>query len=97
MTGTGQCGVLNRVPSGPNMASPLGPWPVNIVEPIYSWGNTLNGQNVGVAAQNPIIKANVHYFNDTPKPGYVPFTYPHPLTWVGTAVLQPPTNLRVVQ
>jgi hypothetical protein len=49
----------------------------------------------------PFIVANVHYFNDTPKPGYTPFTYPHPLTLLGSTnpppptILLPPTNLRV--
>ena len=53
------------------------------IEPIYLWGNTEDGQ--------PIIQANtftpdekniqqsVNYFNNTPMPGYTPYTYPHPL------------------
>ena len=101
MTGTGLSGPLNRDVSG----NPLGPWPTNAVEPVYGWGNTLNGTDGVLYALSAIIRPNVHYFNDIPKPGYVPFTYPHPLTLIGTtdgtqappADTPPaaPTNLRI--
>jgi hypothetical protein len=62
--------------------SPVRPaaWNNQGTEPCYSWDNTneLNGQvnfNAG-----PGVRANVHYFNNTPMPGYTPYTYPHPLT-----------------
>jgi hypothetical protein len=58
---------------------PRPPWPNQQIEPIYSWGNTLNGVDAGVVPRSPIMLEGVHYFNDTPKPGYTPFTYPHPL------------------
>jgi hypothetical protein len=97
MSGTGLCGPLNRVTSGPNAGNPLGPWPTNTVEPVYGWGNTLNGSDSPVYSVNAIIVSNVHYFNDIPKPGYVPFSYPHPLTLsTAVAVLTPPTGLRIV-
>jgi hypothetical protein len=57
-----------------------------ILSPNYSWNNKMNGVDVGfgadTASQN-VIKANRDYYNDTPKPGYTPFTYPFPLTAAG--------------
>jgi hypothetical protein len=55
-------------------------WNDQVIEPCYSWNNTneVNGQvNFGAG---PGVIANVHYFNDTPMPGYTPYIYPHPLT-----------------
>jgi hypothetical protein len=55
-------------------------WNNQVTEPCYSWENTneVNGQ-VNFSA-GPGVRANVHYFNNTPMPGYTPYTYPHPLT-----------------
>jgi hypothetical protein len=75
MPGMGMCGELSRSADG----KPKPPWPNQQIEPIYSWGNTLNGADAGVATRNAVIVPGVHYINDTPKPGYTPFTYPHPL------------------
>jgi hypothetical protein len=50
-------------------------WPRQAPEPIYVWGNTLNGADV-------VGGAAVEVGRDillTPKPGYTPFCYPHPL------------------
>ena len=58
---------------------PLPPWPNQQIEPIYSWSNTLNGVNAHVITVNKVMVKGVHYIDDTPKPGYAPFTYPHPL------------------
>jgi len=51
-----------------------------VTEPCYSWNNINElGHQVGFSsAHGP--RANVHYFNNTPMPGYTPYTYPHPLT-----------------
>jgi hypothetical protein len=105
MTGTGVCtNVLYRVPTGSDAGDPSPPestFPGNAVEPVYSWGNTLDGVDAPTYSQVPFIVANVHYFNDTPKPGYTPFTYPHPLTLLGSTnpppptILLPPSYLRV--
>jgi hypothetical protein len=66
-------------------------WPNQTIEGIYSWNNTLNGSRTNVTADKyPFIVEGIHYFNNTQKPGYTPFTYPHPLT--GPA---PPTDLRI--
>ena len=65
---------LNRVT---NSAS----WPRNALEPGYSWNNKYGTESVydirAGAAQT--FKENRDYYNDTPKPGYTPYTYPHPL------------------
>jgi hypothetical protein len=91
MVGTGLSGYLPRTSAG----EPLS-FPTNAIEPLYSWGNTCNGVDAGFVPADPIIVTNVHYFNDTPKPGYSPFTYPHPLTLLGMNILPAPTNLRIV-
>jgi hypothetical protein len=61
--------------------SPVRPtsWNNQATEPCYSWNNTneVNGQ-VNFSA-GPGVRANVHYFNNTPMPGYTPYAYPHPL------------------
>jgi hypothetical protein len=51
------------------------------IEPCYSWSNTNDGQPFNsFLSYYPNIKQGVHYFNNTPMPGYTPYTYPHPLT-----------------
>jgi FG-GAP-like repeat len=56
-----------------------GGWNNQVTEPCYSWDNTneVNGQ-VNFSA-GPGVRANEHYFNNTPMPGYAPYIYPHPL------------------
>lgn len=49
------------------------------LDPCYEWGNTVNGSNADFAAAEVFIRVNEHYYNDTVKPGYTPYTYPHPL------------------
>jgi hypothetical protein len=60
-----------------------------VAYPLYAWGNTLNG-----AAMNPTvanlgvhphavadhIQINRDYYAGVPRPRYVPYVYPHPLT-----------------
>ena len=50
-------------------------------EPCYSWNNIdpTTGRQMDIAAAEPSIKLGRDYFNGTPKPGYTPFVYPHPL------------------
>jgi hypothetical protein len=56
-----------------------------LLEPVYAWGNTLNGKEVGVAVQDlggrsfDHMKDGRDFINGTPRPGYRPYTYPHPL------------------
>jgi hypothetical protein len=74
-----------------NTSSPA--WPHQAVETCYEWANTANGIDVGYGPQNNVIQSGIHYQNDTVKPGYTAYTYPHPLR---TVRLNAPTNLRVV-
>jgi hypothetical protein len=67
-------------------------WPNQESEPAYAWGNTLNGAPYQMSSASPIIKDGRDYFNGTQKPGYVPYTYPHPLV----AGSKGPSNVRVV-
>jgi hypothetical protein len=56
--------------------------PVQMLQPLYEWGNVRNGQNVDWAVSDPFgvwIQEGRDYFNDTEMPAYVPYTYPHPL------------------
>ncbi|HEX7655054.1 MAG TPA: hypothetical protein VF607_16210 [Verrucomicrobiae bacterium] len=87
-------------------------WPHQVLEPLYSWGNTLNGNLAGVTSSYANIQEGREIYFNTPKPGYTPFTYPHPLqssstnstgsgstggsTTNQTANLQPPTGLQVI-
>ena len=50
-------------------------WNDQVTEPCYAWNNGAAIFNGG-----PGVRANVHYFNNTPMPGYTPYAYPHPLT-----------------
>jgi len=53
--------------------------------PIYQWDNTLDGNSVTITnnGQCPTeyvhIQANRDYYDNTQKPGYTPYVYPHPL------------------
>jgi len=78
-------------------------WPRQAADPIYLWNNTLNGQPVVVTSGYPNIQPARDFFNNTPKPGYTPYTYPHPMQTgapdPGTsgAQLLPPTRVWVQQ
>jgi hypothetical protein len=61
--------LITRNPPG----RPAG-WNNQVTEPCYSWNNGQAGFSGG-----PGVRANVHYFNNTPMPGYTPYVYPHPL------------------
>ncbi len=73
----------------------------NTVDPIYVWNNTLNGtaNNCGVwgCGDDGHVKASRDIIFGTPRPGYVPYTYPHPLQkGTGTnAAPSAPKNLTV--
>lgn len=74
------------------------PWPTQALEPIYYWNNrrntttlTLTVSGAGNATRH--ILAGRDYFTDgTQRPGYTPYTYPHPLVTPPTA----PSDLRIV-
>ncbi len=60
-------------------------WPRESLECIYSWGNMLDGAPGELNSTYPNIQLNRDYYNETPKPGYTPYTYPHPLTFVSVS------------
>jgi hypothetical protein len=87
-----------------------GQYPNQPSVPLYVWnnGSSLGCSTGGSCANNivmtsdgdPHVAVGRDFINNgsTAKPGYVPYTYPHPLVSGGTTpppVLQPPTNLRV--
>jgi hypothetical protein len=51
--------------------------PNQALEPVYVWGNVMNGSVV--SSQHAHVQLGRDVLVDTPKPGYQPFTYPHPL------------------
>jgi hypothetical protein len=59
------------------------PAPKQAHEPYYAWGNTYNGNLIGLAVYDLVyavhIQENRDYYN-TSRPEYVPYQYPHPLT-----------------
>jgi hypothetical protein len=55
-------------------------WPEQALEPLYEWDNTVGGEDGDIVSDSPHLVEGRDFFNDTPRPDYVPFTYPHPLT-----------------
>jgi hypothetical protein len=59
-------------------------WPNQALEPTYSWNNVYkpgNTQiNITVGTGGFMLVEGRDYYNNTPMPGYTPYTYPHPLT-----------------
>ncbi len=51
-------------------------WNDQITEPVYAWNNG----TMRIVSNLPNFREGVHYHNNTPMPGYTPYTYPHPLT-----------------
>lgn len=80
-----------------------------VAEPAYIWNN-IGLQAPGIADYNPdecgnnaqttdFIQPNRDFYLGVAKPGYVKFSYPHPLRSAAATPTAPPapTNLRVVQ
>ena len=95
--GTGLC--LDQIRGNPpiNQRTGNAAWPRQQAEPIYIWSNNWtpvpNNPGVLLGAVNPSIQIGRNAIDNgtTPKPGYVPYTYPHPLT---TASPQPTDTKR---
>jgi hypothetical protein len=82
-----------------NAATGIASWPNQSLEGIYCWSNTLNNAHSEETSLYPGVMAGRDFYNDTPKPGYTPFAYPHPLAsgitnTNSTNTLQPPSNLQ---
>lgn len=78
------------------LATPTQQWVGNALEPVYIWGNTIsNGPSFGVANGTANVQQNRDYFVGVQRPGYQPYTYPHPLrSGTTTQPPSPPTQLR---
>jgi hypothetical protein len=64
---------------------------VDQIRQLYIWDNTYNGKGFEVFSEHPqIVKLNRDYFVKQ-MTGYVPYMYPHPLTFSGDK----PTGLKV--
>ena len=72
--------------------------------PVYAWNNT-GGVGLGTFdGGNPscdaglanVLQSGRDYINNTPMPGYVAYTYPHPLQNAGGGVPAPPGGLAAV-
>ncbi|OPY15878.1 MAG: hypothetical protein A4E69_00380 [Syntrophus sp. PtaB.Bin138] len=79
------------------------PYPPQQLDPAYAWNNKFGTSDVVFFVHNWSTLQTVHikegrdYFNNTVRPGYVPYTYPHPLalawgTDVGTTTTPPTTT-----
>lgn len=73
--GLGKGDLLRGLPGRPAK------WPQQVSEPCYSWNNFAleDGTARNLSSTEPSIKEGRDFFNETPKPGYTPYTYPHPL------------------
>ncbi len=59
------------------------------VNPNYAWGNTVNGVISNAISNVPnVVKAGRDFYNGVQRPGYVAYTYPHPL--ISGQVTPPP-------
>jgi hypothetical protein len=59
-------------------------WSNQVSEPVYAWNNNYVDKNkvsspLFVHSIGPTIQENRDFYNNTPMPGYQPYTYPHPL------------------
>jgi hypothetical protein len=84
---------------GPSRFNYVSSYPgYDIIKDTYIWNNVYNGSLIIPALDSPatdaaFIQKGRDYFTSA-KPGYTPFTYPHPLR-SGTSVPAPPTKLRL--
>jgi len=83
----------NLLPAGGDPCTSGVAWPNQALDPVYSWNNkrASDNSNVLIHSQEATVKEGRDFYNNTPKPGYKPYTYPHPLT-----LLAPPSNLQIV-
>ena len=66
----------------------------NALDPIYVWNNTVNGRPNNGGDASIHVQAGRDFIEGVPRPGYTPFTYPHPLV-NGQSVVPAPTRLQV--
>jgi hypothetical protein len=78
-----------------NQVIGIAAFPRQVVEPAYAWNNTLNGAPAGMVSERPDWIVEGRDFFNTVKPGYKPYSYPHPLVSGSTIAPSPPSNLTV--
>jgi hypothetical protein len=82
-----------------------GPGPTQVLDPLYAWNNKcLSGSynasiSVKDSCRNDIcmvdhIQADRDYYDQTQKPGYTPYTYPHPLRGGDDTIPSSPAGMR---
>ena len=79
------------------------PYPTQALEPAYAWNNK-HGANDVTFYQHSCAQSVAHiqpgrdFIDNVQKPGYVPYTYPHPWSqrW-SPASIEPPQNLRILE
>lgn len=92
-------GVGDLITGSPPINSTTGTkaWPHQASNPLYVWNNTLQiDTSSEVRVQQASIIQNRDYFLGTPKPGYIPFQYPHPLQSGCFTPAPPPISPKVV-
>src|SRR5690606_33261245 len=76
----------------------MGEGPTAVGFPLYLWSNTKNGTATGMECTHGCshVQSGRDFINNgtSPKPGYTPFTFPHPLAGA-TPQPKPPSDLRV--
>jgi hypothetical protein len=82
----------NEQPNGYPCHDQVGRGTGQSLVPFYEYENYINGEEADCHNDYPIhIQENRDYYNDTLKPGYTEYEYPHPLR-----IPEPPGNLRIV-
>jgi hypothetical protein len=65
-------------------------WNDQVTEPCYAWNNLADGtQQILFDRGNLVIRPGEHYKDNTAMPGYVTYTYPHPLVSNGSPTPSP--------
>jgi hypothetical protein len=76
--------VIGDTPVNSTTGTPA--WPNQLRDPCYSWNNVYqpDGSTINFVVEIiPALVQGLDYFSDTPMPGYMPYTYPHPLVTGG--------------
>ncbi len=72
-------------------------WPQNQLDPVYEWNDSSPDGSTKISiGHGANLHEGIDFFNNTKKPGYTPYIYPHPLV-TGEEELQAPSNLHIAQ
>ena len=77
-------------------------WPNQALEPCYAWNDiyTPSSTRLDVLPTNivssDVLQSGRDFYNNTPMPGYTPYTYPHPLVSGGGHGPPSPGDLHIV-